>query len=137
MSTAYFHGYISDNLIALQQEAELSKQDIEQLSRNAFNIAWLSQTEKDNYDSKIATGYIPVEDNALYMHAVIPNAKSLFKELNEQYNADIFVFITQMEIKTNYKTCLDIANKIYRREVMLHFSVYDINGNLLAAASGT
>jgi hypothetical protein len=95
------------------------------------------QTQKENYDSKIATGYIPVEDNALYMHAVIPNAKSLFNELNEQYNADIFVFLTQLEIKTNYKSCMDIANKIYRREVMLHFSIYDKNGNLLAGSYAT
>lgn len=95
------------------------------------------QTQKENYDSKVATGYIPVEEDAVYMHAVVPKAKDLFSELHEQYSADIFVFLTQLEIKTNYKDCLDIANKIYRREVMLHFSIYDWNGNLIAGSYAT
>ncbi len=96
-----------------------------------------SQSQKENVDSKVATGYIPVEENAVYMHAVVNKPKELFAELNEQYNADIFVFLTQFEIKTDYKSCMDIAHKIYRREVMLHFSVYDKNGQLLAGSYAT
>ncbi len=92
---------------------------------------------KEHEDSKTASQYIPVKHDAMYMNAVVGKSQDLFKELYEQYQADIFVFLTQMEIKTNYKSCLDIANKIYRREVMLHFTIYNKEGRLLAGSYAT
>lgn len=92
---------------------------------------------KDHEDSKTASQYIPVKNNAMYMQAIVSKPQELFSELYDQYQADLFVFITQMEIKTNYSSCLDIANKIYRREVMLHFTIYDKGGNLLAGSYAT
>ena len=73
----------------------------------------------------------------MYMNAVVSKPQDLFKELYDQYQADIFVFITQMEIKTNYSSCMDIANKIYRREVMVHFTIYNKEGQLLAGSYAT
>ena len=96
-----------------------------------------SSNTKEHEDSKTASQYIPVKNNAMYMHAVVSKPQNLFKELYDQYQADIFVFITQMEIKTNYSSCMDIANKIYRREVMLHFTIYDKEGRLLAGSYAT
>jgi hypothetical protein len=93
--------------------------------------------EKSHNDSRTATQYIPVSGDAMYMRAVVTRPQELFKKLNEEYQADIFVFLTQLEIKTNYKSCMDIANQIYRREIMLHFTVYDIQGNLLAGSYAT
>ncbi len=92
---------------------------------------------KDHEDSKTASQYIPVKENAMYMHAVVNKPVELFQELYEQYQTDIFVFITQMEIKTNYSSCMDIANKIYRREIMVHFTIYDLEGRLLAGSYAT
>ena len=92
---------------------------------------------KEHEDSKTASQYIPVKNDAMYMHAVVGKPQDLFKELYDQYQADIFVFLTQMEIKTNYNSCLDIANKIYRREVMLHFTIYNKEGRLLAGSYAT
>lgn len=84
-------------------------------------------------DSRIATQYISIPADAQYMNAVITKP-SLLSDLYDQYGTDVFVFVNQMEIKTNYSSCLDIANKIYKREMMLHFSVYDKNGKQLAGA---
>lgn len=92
---------------------------------------------KDHEDSKTASQYIPVAKDAMYMQAIVSKPKELFEELYQQYDTDIFVFITQFEIKTNYKSCLDIANKIYKREVMVHFTIYDKAGNLLAGSYAT
>jgi hypothetical protein len=91
----------------------------------------------DHKDSKTAINYIPVKADAMYMNAVVKNPQELFKELYEQYQADIFVFLTQFEIKTNYNSCLDIANKIYKREIMVHFSIYDKSGKLMAGSYAT
>lgn len=107
------------------------------LDENNEVIKIKNTSSKEHEDSKTASQYIPVKNNAMYMNAVVSKPTELFTELYDQYQADIFVFITQLEIKTNYSSCMDIANKIYRREVMVHFSVYDKQGRLLAGSYAT
>ncbi len=51
--------------------------------------------------------------------------------LSQKYGADLFVFLNQLEIKTNYDDCLDLALKIYRREIKVHYAVYDAFGKQL------
>ncbi|MFI5218672.1 MAG: hypothetical protein ACHQNT_04215 [Bacteroidia bacterium] len=92
-----------------------------------------NKTDKELLDSKIAAQYLITKGEAQYMNAIV-SKPSVLDELYNQYETDIFVFINQFEIKTNYSQCLDIANKIYQREVMLHFSIYDKNGKQLAGA---
>jgi len=46
---AYFPGYMNENLIAVQEEADLSKADLLQLARNAFESAWLPRASRDTY----------------------------------------------------------------------------------------
>ena len=86
---------------------------------------------KDAHDSKTAAQYLTVKGDAQYMNAVITKP-ALLTNLYNQYGTDIFVFVNQFEIKTNYNSCLDIANKIYKRELMVHFAVVDKNGKQLA-----
>ena len=46
---AYFPGYMTENLIAVQEEADLSKRELLQLARNAFEAAWLPRAVRDSY----------------------------------------------------------------------------------------
>lgn len=46
---AYFPGYVADNLATLQQQADLTREDIVQLVRNAFTISWLVDAERATY----------------------------------------------------------------------------------------
>jgi adenosine deaminase len=46
---AYFPGYVADNLAKLQREADLTRDDIVQLVRNAFTISWLDEAERATY----------------------------------------------------------------------------------------
>jgi adenine deaminase len=46
---AYFRGYMNENFVCTQQEADLGKKDVVQLSRNAFESTWLPRTLKDGY----------------------------------------------------------------------------------------
>ena len=46
--------------------------------------------------------------------------------LSEKYGTDIFVFMSQLEIKTNYDDCLNLALKIYQREIKVHFAIYAV-----------
>lgn len=92
-----------------------------------------NKKDKELLDSKIAAQYLITKGEAQYMNAIV-NKPSVLNDLYDKYETDVFVFINQFEIKTNYSQCLDIANKIYQREVMLHFSVYDKTGKQLAGA---
>jgi hypothetical protein len=107
------------------------------IDENKTVLKTKSTNSREHEDSKTASRYIPVKNDAMYMNAVVGKPQELFKQLYEQYQADIFVFLTQMEIKTNYNSCLDIANKIYRREVMMHFTIYNKEGRLLAGSYAT
>ena len=46
---AYFPGYVADNLVTLQREAELEREDVIKLVRNAFAISWLDDPERSAY----------------------------------------------------------------------------------------
>jgi adenine deaminase len=46
---AYFPGYMNENLIAVEQAAKLTQDEIVQLARNAFTVSWLPQEDRDGY----------------------------------------------------------------------------------------
>ena len=46
---AYFPGYMNENLLALGQAAQLRRDELLQLARNAFTIAWLLEADRDAY----------------------------------------------------------------------------------------
>lgn len=92
---------------------------------------------KEHENSNTATSYIPVKNDAVYMHAVVNKPAELFKKLSDEFDADYFVFLNQFDIKTNYSSCMDIANKVYRREVMVHFSIYNKEGKVIAGSYAT
>jgi adenosine deaminase len=46
---AYFAGYITENLITVAEAVDLTRDEIVQLSRNAFTISWLSDEDRKSY----------------------------------------------------------------------------------------
>lgn len=54
---AYFQSYVSDDLFALATKYELTKEQIVQLAKNSFEIAWISDSEKVNY-LKLIDSYV-------------------------------------------------------------------------------
>ncbi len=46
---AYFNGYVLENLVATQEAVGLSNDELVQLERNAFTIAWLDEADRDAY----------------------------------------------------------------------------------------
>jgi adenine deaminase len=51
---AYFRGYINENFVCTQEEADLGSQQIVQLARNAFESTWLPRPTKDRYLAELA-----------------------------------------------------------------------------------
>ena len=50
---AYFPGYMTENLVRVQQEVDLTKADIAQLVRNAFEASWLEAGDRERYLGKV------------------------------------------------------------------------------------
>lgn len=46
---AYFQSYISDDYYALSENYNLTAEDVVQLAKNSFEIAWISDSEKADY----------------------------------------------------------------------------------------
>src|SRR5206468_2389383 len=46
---AYFNGYVLENLLSLQEAAGLTIEQVKQLERNAFSIAWVTDEERQVY----------------------------------------------------------------------------------------
>lgn len=73
-----------------------------------------------------------VEDTVVkkYLNAVVNNTE-LFSALQQKYGADLFIFINQFELVTNYAHCLDRATNNFERKVLVHYSIYDATGRQL------
>ncbi|MBK7110042.1 MAG: hypothetical protein IPH61_13140 [Bacteroidetes bacterium] len=65
-----------------------------------------------------------------FMNAVVKD-ETLFPYLQEKYGVDMFVFINQFEVKTNWENCLDLATHNFEREIIVHFSIYNAMGKEL------
>jgi hypothetical protein len=66
-----------------------------------------------------------------YMNVKIHNVKML-EFLKQKYGCDMFVFINQFNMVTNYETCLDRSTNTFEREIGIHYSVFDVTGKQLA-----
>jgi adenosine deaminase len=50
---AYFPGYMSENLARVQEEVDLSDDDIAQLVRNSFEASWLDDDDRAEYLGRV------------------------------------------------------------------------------------
>jgi adenosine deaminase len=55
---AYFRGYIVENFVRTQEEADLGPNELLQLTRNAFESTWLPRAAKDRFLAEL-TAYSP------------------------------------------------------------------------------
>lgn len=70
------------------------------------------------------------EQNTKYLNAVITHPE-IFGTLQQKYGTDLFLFINQFELVTNYNHCLDRTANYFERKVVVHYSIYDANAKQL------
>lgn len=78
-------------------------------------------------DSRTAPQTITTRGDSKFMQMEMGDT-SFLNYLFQLYQSDYIISINQFEIKTNYNSCIDIANKIYRRELFIHYSILKPNG---------
>lgn len=86
-----------------------------------------SQEIKDQHQAPI---YATTKGDLKFMNSSVSDT-AFYKSFLSKYNADYLLSINQFEIKTNYKSCIDIANRIYHRELMIHYSLLDSKGKVV------
>lgn len=78
-------------------------------------------------DAQTAPQTITTRGDSKFMQVEMGDT-SFLNYLFQLYQSNYIVSINQFEIKTNYNSCIDIANKIYRRELLIHYSILKANG---------
>ena len=85
--------------------------------------------EKKTTEEK-APLYITTRGDDKFMNAAVTD-KENFKGLLSVNGCNYAVSINQFEIKTNYSSCIDLSKKLYRRELIIHYSIWDANAKLI------
>ncbi len=74
---------------------------------------------------------LPEEKTNEYMNVKIHNI-AMLTYLKKKYGTELFVFINQFDLVTNYEHCLDRSTNTFERDIKVHFSIFDYTGKQLA-----
>jgi adenosine deaminase len=50
---AYFRGYVSENVTMMAKETNVTKEELVQFQRNAFQISWISESKRQGFLEKL------------------------------------------------------------------------------------
>lgn len=114
-------------------EYKYEKRDKKYANKNAMlvdNLMGKLRQGKATSSMNFNQDYESDKKHKEYMNAYISDP-TILPYVAERYGVQLFVFINQFEIFTDYKKCLDQENKIYQRQIKLHFSIFDRDGDQL------
>ena len=75
----------------------------------------------------VKKGTVKRKPEVQYMNVGIYDAM-LIPDLSKKYNANYIIFLNEIDIKTHFDDCLNLALKIYRRDLKVHYSIFDKTG---------
>ncbi len=119
----------------LYDTSQMAQRDLYLIYKNiSYHKAESPSYKKDeeNKPNDITSGENPIVQSASLKEYIAAEApKQMLQYLYETYGTDLFVFINQFDLVTNYKYCTDRAINNFTRDVIVHFSIYDKDGNYL------
>lgn len=132
-------GYTYDEMPADSAEIEVEKKGI---TKVVDDIGGLFKKDKEDtsYEPGTATidqgEVVAVPDNVeRFMNTKIHNP-NLFYYLSDTYGCDLFIFINQLDLeKEAPKSMTGLDANDYLRKIKVHYSVFDISGELLNAGA--
>ncbi len=72
-------------------------------------------------------GSVKLKPESQYINTGIYD-QSLIPDLSEKHNADYIIFLNEIDIHTHFDDCINLALKIYRRDLKVHYTIFDKNG---------
>jgi len=98
-------------------------------------VGKVSEKKKSLFDKKTteekAPLYITTRGDDKFLNAAVTN-NEFFKGLLVANGCNYVVSINQFEFKTNYSACIDLSRKLYRRELIIHYSIWNANAKLIS-----
>ncbi len=88
-----------------------------------------AEKESNMTNGEITTHDKQVETKYMNISILDPN---LLPYLNFNYGTDLYLFITQLEIKKYFTDQADISYGTYSREIKVHYSLFDVKGSQIA-----
>ena len=115
----------------IEEEPEIGEEPVRNILSKAFGKKQQKALEAGE-ESGFEDGRIKrPERTRKYMHAELKTAEVL-ERMEALFGTDLFVFINQLEFKTNFEHCLDRASNNFEREMKMHYTIYDVEGRQLA-----
>lgn len=118
-------GYYQDKAKSVQVKEEMENDEKGLVGKTKGFFRKMNKEQESETDNDKG------DDYKKYMNVRIKNP-DLLPYLSDKYGTEYFVFINQFNLKTNYENCLDRATNTFEREVLVHFSIFDKEGNQLA-----
>ena len=119
--------YYSDESMGPQVLAPGEKQ------KNGGGIGKFFKKNEDNKNEGNASGtQTRSKHEARQYINVKVHSREMLQYLAEKYNVDMFLFVNQFNLQTNYEHCLDRANNVFERDLIIHYSVFDAQGKQLS-----
>lgn len=112
-------------------EYRYEKRDKKYEKKNASlvsNVMGKLKQSKAGTEMNIEEDYESDKKHKEYMNVYIADP-TVLPHVAERFGVQLFVFINQFEIFTDYKKCIDKENKIFQRQIKLHFSIFDKDGD--------
>lgn len=110
--------------------SEAMKKKIEEekkAEKNTFTLKKKEHESEAQVTSKLDNHVLAQE----YMNVKI-HQPAMLQYLHKKYGAELFVFLNQFELVTNYEHCLDRSTNTFERDIKVHFSIFDASGKQLA-----
>jgi hypothetical protein len=64
----------------------------------------------------------------VYFNDLVIKDPVIFPYLNKKYHCDYYLFINAIELKTRFKVCMDLLHNVQQKDLILHFSLVDLDG---------
>jgi hypothetical protein len=93
----------------------------QQMKKDAWGKKLSKKEQKQRQESQASSGDLK------FMNVKMLDPQ-LLKELSMTYGADLFVFVTQVEIKTNRKECAGSGIDLFDRDIKVHYAIYNKDG---------
>jgi len=136
---------LTDTLKTAREDLNLIYRDISYFKdKSMLSEEMKKKLEKEKEPKKIFTLKKKEEENNAHTTSKLNNSVTEHEYMNvkihpemlaylkKKYGTEIFVFINQFELVTNYEHCLDRATNTFQRDIKVHFSIFDATGKQLA-----
>jgi hypothetical protein len=68
-----------------------------------------------------------IKPETSYMNVTVQD-EELIPDYAKKYRSDYIIFLNEIDIKTHFEDCMDLALQIYRRDLLVHYSIFDKTG---------